>query len=84
MAIVTTLLNDFQRRLSLLWARRTLHPKSSDILLHEFSLKDLENNYHRIVAAYNTDLNGYEYWRKRPIYRWLTWLFGFRKRERLA
>jgi hypothetical protein len=79
-----TLLNDFQRRLSLLSEEERYIQKSSDFESYVNSLKDLENNYHRIVAAYNTDLNGYEYWRQRPIYVWLTWLFGFRKRDRLA
>lgn len=78
------LLNDFQRRLSLLSEEERYIQKSPDFESFVNSLKDLENNYHRIVAAYNTDLNGYEYWRKRTIYIWLTWVFGFRKRQRLA
>jgi hypothetical protein len=81
---ITILLNEFQRRLSLLSEEERYIQKSGDFLSYMNTLKDLENNYHRIVAAYNTDLNGYEYWRKRTVYCWLTWLFGFRKRQRLA
>jgi hypothetical protein len=60
-----TLLNDFQRRLSLLSEEERYIQKSPDFESYVNSLKDLENNYHRIVAAYNTDLNGYEYWRQK-------------------
>jgi hypothetical protein len=83
MAIVGAL-NVFQRRLSLLGEEERYIQKSPDYVSYMNSLKDLDNNYHRIVAAYNADLAGYEYWRKRLIYRWLTWLLGFRKRERLV
>jgi hypothetical protein len=83
MAIVTTF-NDFQRRLALLAEEERYILRHQDYISYTNSLKDLENNYQRIVAAYNTDLNGYEYWRKRFVYRWLTWVFGFRKRQRLA
>jgi sulfur carrier protein ThiS len=78
------LLNDFQRHLLLLAEDERYIQKSPDFTSYANFLKDLENNYHRIVAAYNTDLNGYEYWRKRAIYIWLTWIFGFRKRQRLV
>jgi hypothetical protein len=83
MAIVTTFA-DFQRRLALLAEEERYILHHQDYVSYTNSLKDLENNYQRIVAAYNTDLNGYEYWRKRIVYRWLTWIFGFRKRQRLA
>ncbi|MFA6619900.1 MAG: hypothetical protein WCS90_02060 [Bacilli bacterium] len=81
---IATALNDFQRRLALLAEEERYILRHQDSISYTNSLKDLENNYHRIVAAYNTDLNGYEYWRKRFVYRWLTWIFGFRKRQRLA
>lgn len=81
--IVNTL-NAFQRRLSLLGEEERYIQQSPDFLGYMNTLKDLDNNYHRIVAAYNADLSGYEYWRKRTIYRWLTWTLGFRKRDRLA
>jgi hypothetical protein len=77
-------LSAFQRRLALLGEEERYIQQSPDYVSYMNSLKDLDNNYHRIIAAYNTDLAGYEYWRKRMIYRWLTWLLGFRKRERLA
>jgi|LAHS01.1.fsa_nt_gb hypothetical protein len=83
MAIVNSL-TVFQRRLSLLGEEERYIQQSRDYVSYMNSLKDLDNNYHRIVAAYNADLAGYEYWRKRYIYRWLTWALGFRKRDRLA
>jgi len=83
MVIVTTFA-DFQRRLALLAEEERYILRHQDYVSYTNSLKDLENNYQRIVAAYNTDLNGYEYWRKRIAYRWLSWVFGFRKRRRLA
>lgn len=46
-------------------------------------LTDLNKNYRRIVAIYNSDLLGYEYWRRRWPYHYLFVLLGFRKKERL-
>lgn len=46
-------------------------------------LDDLNSNYRRMVATYNSDLVGYEYWRKQPLYRAWFFLFGFRKKERI-
>lgn len=46
-------------------------------------LDDLNSNYRRMVATYNSDLVGYEYWRKQPLYRGWFFLFGFRKKERI-
>ena len=81
---IAATLSDFQRRLSLLAEEERYILLHQDYISYANSLKDLENNYHRIIAAYNTDLNGYEYWRKNILYRWLTWVFRFRKRRRLA
>lgn len=47
-------------------------------------LSDLSSNYRRIVAVYNRDLLGYEYWRKQPLYFIWFWLFGFRAKKRLS
>lgn len=47
-------------------------------------LSDLTNNYHRVVAIYNRDLLGYEYWRKQPLYFIWFYLFGFRGKKRLS
>ncbi len=46
-------------------------------------LSDLNGNYRRIAAVYNSDLLGYEYWRKQIFYRLWFFLFGFRKKERI-
>lgn len=47
-------------------------------------LSDLSSNYRRIIAVYNSDLLGYEYWRKYPIYRLWFFLLGFRAKKRLS
>ena len=46
-------------------------------------LADLNRNYRRIVAIYNSDLLGYEYWRRRALYHYIFVIFGYRKKERL-
>ncbi len=46
-------------------------------------LSDLNRNYRSIVAIYNSDLLGYEYWRRCLIYRFIFIVLGFRKKERL-
>lgn len=46
-------------------------------------LDDLNSNYRRMVATYNSDLVGYEYWRKQALYRGWFFLLGFRKKERI-
>jgi hypothetical protein len=48
------------------------------------SLDDLNLNYRRIVANYDSDLIGYDYWRRHPLFRYLFLLFGFRERKRLV
>jgi len=47
-------------------------------------LSDLSSNYRRIIAVYNSDLLGYEYWRKQPLYRLWFFLLGFRAKKRLS
>lgn len=46
-------------------------------------LGDLNRSYRKIVAVYNSDLLGYEYWRKQPVYKYLFFIFGFRQKERI-
>jgi hypothetical protein len=48
------------------------------------SLDDLNSNYRLIVATYDNDLVGYDYWRKHPLFRWLFFLCGYRERKRLS
>lgn len=58
--------------------------KDNDYLAYSASLGDLEASYRRLIALYNSDQAGYEYWRTSFFYRPFTFLFGFRKRDRLA
>jgi len=48
------------------------------------SLDDLNSNYRLIVATYDNDLVGYDYWRKHFLFRWLFFLCGYRERKRLS
>ena len=44
---------------------------------------DLDVNLKRCIANYNYELTGYAYWIKVPILRFVPFLFGYRKKERL-
>ena len=77
-------LNDLLRRLTLLAENESYIKVSEDFQAYRSTLEDLDKNYHRVVAVYNTALNGYDYWRKVFIYRLFFWLFGFRKKSRLS
>ncbi len=58
--------------------------KDEDYLAYSDTFGDLDASHRRIVALYNGDQNGYEYWRKSIPFRPFTLLAGFRKRERLS
>jgi hypothetical protein len=77
-------LQHLQKRLALLSEEESYIKRDEDFEGYVNSLKDLDNNYHRIVALYNSDLTGYEYWRKRPLYFPIFWLFGLRAKKRLS
>lgn len=77
-------LNDLQRRLTLLAENESYIKVSEDFQAYRSTLEDLDKNYHRVVAVYNTALNGYDYWRKVFLYRLFFWLCGFRKKSRLS
>lgn len=48
------------------------------------ALRDIDNTYRQISAAYNGDVTAYNYWIKIPLCGWLPFLTGFRKQEYLA
>ncbi len=83
-AEVAETLNFLQKRLTLLAESESYIKAGDDYRFFSSILQDLDTNYRRIVAVYNTEVNGYEYWRRAPIYFPLFWLCGFRKRQRLA
>lgn len=82
-SIVSTL-SDLERRLTLLSEEESYIKESEDFVDYMATLADLEASYHRIAAAYNSDLLGYEYWRKRPLYRWIFFLCRFREKQRIS
>jgi hypothetical protein len=82
--LVSQSLGDLQRRLTLLAESESYIKAGEDFQAYMNTLQDLDSNYHRVAAVYNTALNGYEYWRKMLIYRPWFWLFGFRKKKRLS
>ncbi len=81
---VSQTLNDLQKRLTLLAEAESYLKAGEDYLVFSSALKDLDANYRRIVAVYNSEVSGYEYWRKTPFFFVLFWLCGFRKRNRLS
>lgn len=81
---VSLALQDLQCRLTLLAENESYIKVSEDFQAYMSTLNDLDRNYHRVVAVYNTALNGYDYWRKALLYRFFFWLFGFRKKSRLS
>lgn len=46
-------------------------------------INDLDANYRRTAAIFNSDTVGYEYWRKTPLFRLCFFVFGFKKIKRL-
>lgn len=80
---ITHELNALENRLTLLSESESYIKLSEDFQTYTATLKDLDSNYHRIVAIYDSDLLGYDYWRKFPLYFLLFALFGFRKKKRL-
>ena len=77
-------LSDLERRLGLLAGANHLpkdDPKTRD---YWNSLADLNRNYRRIAASYNSLLTAYEYWRNSYLYRWLFHLVRVSRIQRLA
>lgn len=83
-ALITGTLNTLQKRLSFLSESQTYLKTGKDFQDYVDTIADLDANYHRVVATYNTDLNGYDYWRKVIIYRFWWGLFGLKAKKRLS
>ena len=77
------LLNDFEKRLALLGHKYPFFENDEDYEIYWTTLQDLNANYRRNVANYNSEVLGYESWRKFIIFRPFTYLFGFREKKRL-
>jgi hypothetical protein len=81
---VDSILNDLQKRLTLLAEAESYLKAGEDYQVFSSALKDLDANYRRIVAVYNSEVSGYEYWRRSPFFFILFWVCGFRKRNHLS
>lgn len=57
--------------------------KDDEFETHREMLIDLDANYRRTAAIFNSDVLGYEYWRKTPLFRFWFFIFGFRTIKRL-
>jgi uncharacterized protein YeeX (DUF496 family) len=77
-------LTSLEKRFSYLCNSNAWIKQSDDYETMVSLLNDLASNYRRIVAIYNSDLTGYEYWRKQPLYRLWFFLLGFKTRRRLV
>ncbi len=75
--------SDLQKRLTLLVSQNESLKDDQDIKRFLSTLLDIDSNYRKIVAVYNSEIIGYEYWRKMWLYRPFLYLFGFRERTRL-
>ncbi len=81
---LVSVIGDFQKRLVLLVSQNDSLAQDDDVRRFLGAAMDIDSNYRRILATYNSDIIGYEYWRKMWLYRPLFFLFGFRKRNRIA
>ncbi len=46
-------------------------------------LTDLDTNYRKLAAVFNSDVTGYDYWRKTPLYRFVFFVLRFKEIKRL-
>lgn len=76
------LLSSLQKRL-VLFANNNEHGKSEEFLEYFGILNDLDANYRKTATIYNSDLLGYEYWRKTPLFRFWFFVFRFKEIKRL-
>lgn len=81
---VNETLGNLEKRLTLLAENEPYIKQSEELGTLLATLKDVDVSYRRIVNVYNADVAGYMYWKKFLIYRWLSFLFGFGKKERIA
>lgn len=81
-ANVVFVLSDLQKRLVLFGNSHQLSDNMEFITFTD-TLADLDANYRRTAAIFNSDVEGYEYWRKSPLFRFWFWIDGFRPMNRL-
>jgi len=75
----------FQKRLTMFASSEGLQGiDAKELDRHLSALHDLDTNARRLIAIYNSEVIAYEYWRKIWAYRWLLFIFGFKKRVRLV
>lgn len=75
-------LKDFEKRLALLGQKYPTFQNDKDYKIFWEAVEDLNTNYRRNVANYNSEVVGYEYWRKVFLFRPFMYLFGFRKEKK--
>jgi sulfur carrier protein ThiS len=81
---VNATLSSFEKHLSYLAQGQEIIEKDAHYLDSFSALQDLDMNYRRIAAVYNSDLVGYDYWRKHPLYGFWFWVDGFKEQKRLS
>ncbi|MCQ2799838.1 MAG: hypothetical protein MJ228_03655 [Bacilli bacterium] len=78
-------LKSFEKHLAILGQKYPIFDNDKDYKIYWETIDDLNSNYRRNVANYNSEVLGYEYWRKVLIFRPILHLMGFRKeRKRLS
>jgi hypothetical protein len=83
-AAIAAQLDEMEKRLNYLAENNQWLRQGDDYKTLGGTLHDLDANYRKIVAAYNSDLSGYEYWRKFFLYRFWFWIFGVKAKKPLA
>lgn len=76
------LLSSLQKRL-VLFANNGEYKNDENFVAYFEILSDLDANYRKIAATFNSQVVGYEYWRKTPLFKGLFFVFGFREIKRL-
>ncbi len=77
------LLTTFQKQL-VMYANSSGYSDNEDYKTYFGLLADLDMNYRKMTAIFNSDITGYDYWRKTPLFRGLLYVFGFREVKRLS
>ena len=81
---ISEILSGLEKRLTLISENEPYIKRSEELMTLITTLKDVDASYRRIVNVYNADVAGYMYWRRLFLYRWLSFLFGFTKKERIV
>jgi hypothetical protein len=82
--LISKELSDFEKQLMRSASSKEAVYNSPEFTALKEPLDDVNANYRRLVATYDSDLVGYDYWRKSPLFRVLFFLLGFRKKKRLV